>query len=1056
MTAKYTGSNIKTFDSDTDKIRAKTAMYVGSVENNNGLFTIVREPVDNSSDEASAGRNDYVGIHLFDDGAGKMWVGVVDHGHGIPTEMRKVRGKQVSTLEAVFTELQAGGKFDDKAYETSLGCFVGPTKIMTLDGRNPAIEDLYAEWKENRKPFYVVSYDFDAGSYTFRECYNVQLTKRVDRVAEVTLDNGEVHRCTVDHPFYSTSGEKIEAGKLKAGQSLLSLTLKQDKDGYLWAKELGGHHYGRLHRHVASFFDQAIEDRHVHHLDENVLNNSPENLTVLTPKQHWDEHPEKSERWQQYLLRSSSDKSKMLTKANSTARFNKSSLRGKMILIGCRCLHEGERISKRSYRKFWMHGAPSWKSVPTYFGSTDNFQRICHEKYDNAKDLASRKLQKGVLFLQRLSYEVGLSAKSVVLDNSDVMEAKRQVGKAITLLAELSASSLTKLSPSKYNDLAKGRYPTYAKVSSYIDFEDLKSCVRQNGPVEDFLFEDLSAKARAKRIARAEYTELNDLSKARVRSNFLRKCNVLIAKHGKVTRKLWLQEYDLGYCQSSIRAVNSWALARVVMALDYGVVGLDNIQTEAATFNHKVVKVRILKLKSQVPVYGMSVRGEHNYMLASGVLVANTHGVGVTATNALSETLEVWSQYRGKLAYLKFKRGQPQGALSSKQALPSLPGILKGKGTVVRFVPDASVLGKKTSVAAVVPRVKELANRMAYLNPGLTVELYTNIKGKKEREKHHHKGGIADYLKQKLASLKCEALGKPFVYAGKVVRVAFSFTDADEPDMMGHTNSMPNIEGGTHLDALWATMHKTVSKYRSSRDREFTLNTLREGVIGFLDVRLSSPQFDSQTKEKLVDKRARELVVEQFGSEFDKWCASNKALIKRVIQRAGEMESLRQQHMQDKKALRALKTKRGARALPEKLAKSRAPQELFLVEGESAGGCHFGDVEVLLANGTTKSFEQLAADFEAGQDNVGLAFDRTNQRAVPFTLYHPRVTKHVIEYVEMELSDGTIWRGTCDHPWLLTNGKYVRADQLKPGDAIQENRLPSSPQASEDSEPPAK
>lgn len=314
-----------------------------------------------------------------------------------------------------------------------------------------------------------------------------------------------------------------------------------------------------------------------------------------------------------------------------------------------------------------------------------------------------------------------------------------------------------------------------------------------------------------------------------------------------------------------------------------------------------------------------------------------THGVGVTATNALSESLEVWSQYKGKCVVQRFKLGKPLGEPKSAPP-PKLPGVIKGKGTIVKFVPDLSILGKKSSIKAIVSRIRNLASRTAYLNPGLKVEVFATIDGRSAHEKHYHKGGIADYLKHRLEELKCESLGKPFVMTGKEVRIAFSFTDAETADVLGHTNSLPNIDGGLHVDAFWATTHKVLRTQMTSRDKDFSVASLREGIVGFLDVRLSSPQFGSQTKEKLIDKRAKDLIEKHFLAEFTKWAAANKTLIKKVIARAGDLESMRQQHLQDKRALKALKTRVGANALPEKLAKVKHAKELFLVEGDSAGG----------------------------------------------------------------------------------------------------------------------
>ena len=117
---------------------------------------------------------------------------------------------------------------------------------------------------------------------------------------------------------------------------------------------------------------------------------------------------------------------------------------------------------------------------------------------------------------------------------------------------------------------------------------------------------------------------------------------------------------------------------------------------------------------------------------------------------------------------------------------------------------------------------------------------------------------------------------------------------------------------------------------------------------------------------------------------------------------------------------------------------SALTRELYIVEGDSAGGCHFSDVEVLLANGSTKSFAALVDDERCGIKNLGIAFDLSTGQPEVFEFVEPRIVKTVTEYVEVELADGTVWCGTVDHPWLLTDGTYKAAGDLTPEDDVQE------------------
>jgi len=205
-----------------DNVRKRSGMYIGE-NDSHGLFQIVKEPIDNSNDEFMAGRNNSIHVHVDNT---KYYV--VDTGGGIPVEDSKELGK--APLEAAFNELHSGGKFEGKAYASgSAGCFVGSTRVKLLDGTNPTIKELYKKYHDTNEKFWVYGYDLD-GTTAFmpRQCYNVQLTKHVNKLAIVYLDNGEKVKCTVDHRFLTYDGEYKRADSLERGTRLRAFGFDED------------------------------------------------------------------------------------------------------------------------------------------------------------------------------------------------------------------------------------------------------------------------------------------------------------------------------------------------------------------------------------------------------------------------------------------------------------------------------------------------------------------------------------------------------------------------------------------------------------------------------------------------------------------------------------------------------------------------------------------------------------------------------------------------------------------------------------------------------------
>jgi DNA gyrase subunit B len=309
-----------------------------------------------------------------------------------------------------------------------------------------------------------------------------------------------------------------------------------------------------------------------------------------------------------------------------------------------------------------------------------------------------------------------------------------------------------------------------------------------------------------------------------------------------------------------------------------------------------------------------------------------THGVGLKATNALSKEFQVWTFRDGKWHTTRFEKGKETLKVSVAKA-PKLPdGTRPKKGTVIEFVPDETIFGKAKF------NEKDLFNwaeLTAYLNAKLPIT-YSRPDGKSKT--WVSKNGIQDYLKKRVADLKCDILGKPIFVNLQNVELIIGFSDAEGCNVEFFTNTIRNIECGVHADAMFRALNESLKPYKGRS--EFTPTDVKEGLLGLLNYKVDAPRFDSQTKEKLVDERVGKPCYETCLHEFQAFWKAHKSLAKQVCQRAAELRKKTDEFLKDKRLIKKIKAAK--KTLPAKLAMAlKCPaenRELYLVEGDSAGG----------------------------------------------------------------------------------------------------------------------
>ena len=321
------------------------------------------------------------------------------------------------------------------------------------------------------------------------------------------------------------------------------------------------------------------------------------------------------------------------------------------------------------------------------------------------------------------------------------------------------------------------------------------------------------------------------------------------------------------------------------------------------------------------------------------------HGVGASVVNALSDLMIVQVARDRKLYEQRFSRGIPQGPLQEVGAAPNR------RGTTVTFHADAEIFGHHRFKPS---RLFNSIRSKAYLFSGVEIRWKSAIAdGDTPQEAtFHFPGGLSDYLNETLngASTYADApfagtvdFQERFSTPGKV-EWAINWTPSRDGFLQSYCNTVPTPEGGTHVAGFWAAILKGIKGYGelagNRKAAQITREDLMTGGCALVSCFISDPEFVGQTKDRLATTEAQRLVENAVRDHFDNWLASDTksagAILDFLVLRSEERLRRRQEkETQRKSATRKLR-------LPGKLvdctASTREGTELFIVEGDSAGG----------------------------------------------------------------------------------------------------------------------
>ena len=325
------------------------------------------------------------------------------------------------------------------------------------------------------------------------------------------------------------------------------------------------------------------------------------------------------------------------------------------------------------------------------------------------------------------------------------------------------------------------------------------------------------------------------------------------------------------------------------------------------------------------------------------------HGVGVSVVNALSDDLVV-EVARDRQSWVQtFSRGKPASKLKLAGPAPNR------RGTTVTFHPDPEIFGKQ---AFVPERLYRMARSKAYLFRGVEIRwrcdksVLPKDSTIPEEDSFHFAGGLKDYLVSEIGE-RPTVVPQPFAgeaksdsngSAGGKVEWAVWWPNDEEGFVRSYCNTVPTIEGGTHESGFRSALLRGLKRYAdltgNRKGSVITADDVIDGAAGLVSVFIEQPQFQGQTKEKLVSVEATKVVETIVGDNFEHWLIGDKeagtVLLEHVIAKAEERLRRKQDREQQRKtATRKLR-------LPGKLAdcsnSSSTGTEIFLVEGDSAGG----------------------------------------------------------------------------------------------------------------------
>ncbi len=420
------------------------------------------------------------------------------------------------------------------------------------------------------------------------------------------------------------------------------------------------------------------------------------------------------------------------------------------------------------------------------------------------------------------------------------------------------------------------------------------------------------------------------------------------------------------------------------------------------------------------------------------------HGVGAACVNALSSQFQIEVRRDNKIHFMEFSQGKVVTKLTriDSSKIDGLEKIIPKSvdGTSVTFRPDPEIF-KEYIIFDKKIILRSLKDR-AYL----TSKIYFHFYDQRDNSQRHlyFEGGIVSLIKNLNKTKK--VLHDPIYLKGQSpkdgieIEVALQYNDSLKENTPSYVNIINTVEGGTHLSGFKAALTRSIKDYAvkneliKAKDDKITGEDTRQGLTAVISLKIPSRelQFEGQTKSKLGNSEVYPIVSKIVKDELDTYLGENPNVAKIVVGKTLLAIRIRKAAKAAKDAIMR-KGSFDSLGLPGKLAdcqsKDPAKSEIFIVEGDSAGGCFSGDTKVALTDGRNLNFKQLVKEAKDGKQNYCYSVNKQGSVCIS-PIKNPRKTKTNTSVIKITLDNGQNIICTPNHRFMLRNGTYSQAKNL--------------------------
>ena len=420
---------------------------------------------------------------------------------------------------------------------------------------------------------------------------------------------------------------------------------------------------------------------------------------------------------------------------------------------------------------------------------------------------------------------------------------------------------------------------------------------------------------------------------------------------------------------------------------------------------------------------------EKNAYKVSGGL----HGVGISCTNALSDHLIAHVKRNGKLYRQEFKKGVPATGLI-------IEGDAQGTGTTISFKPDLSIMEtNEFNFDTLSHRLRELA----FLNKGLEIAITDERNEKSVLYKFD--GGIIQFVE--LLNKNKKTL-HPAIYFDKSkddvrVEVAMQYNIEYSETVYSFVNNINTQDGGTHLTGFKTALTRSLNNYAEAKkllqdNVKLSSEDMKEGLVAVLSVKFPNPQIEGQTKSKLGNSEVKGIVDSITNDQLSTFFEENPGVVRTIVQKCIDAARAREAARKARELVRR-KNALDISTLPGKLSdcasRDPAKSELFLVEGDSAGGCFAGDTRIALADGRNITFKELVDEHEQGKEHFCYTILDDGRIGIQ-KIENPRITRRNAEVIKVILDNDEELVCTPDHLFMGRDQSFIRACELTNADSL--------------------